>query len=56
MKSPEKAETGHLRSGGPLMLMPTKAGQRKGAIAANRANAERRNPAKPIELGWKAKK
>lgn len=55
MKSQENTKAGHLKDGGPLLLQPTKEGQRKGAITANRRIAERKNQPKPIVLDWARK-
>jgi hypothetical protein len=53
MKRAKETKSGHLTDGGPLLLTPTKEGSRKGAIATNRAYAERKNPQKAVTLNWK---
>jgi hypothetical protein len=55
MNKANQTRTGHLTSGGPLLHVPKREGQRRGALVTNRANEERKKPNMPIALNWTRK-
>lgn len=56
MKSAYVALKGHLKNGGELLLANTSEACRKGAIASNKAKAEKRKKYEPPVLNWRSAK